>query len=396
MKVLHLTYSDHFGGANIAAYRLHKCLESKISSRMLVYNKKKNEKNIIKFIDKKIISIKFKNYLIKFLDLLFKNNLSNSYNIFNSGIIDDINKLESDIVHMHWVNNELISIEEISKINKPIVWTFHDMWPMCGTEHYTKTSRYISGYSHKNKNFLGFDFEKYIWNLKKKYFSKKLFVITPSLWMKKKIFKSYIFKKKNIFLIRNPINTRLWKPDLSKIKKKDSIKLLFCGTNFISDSRKGFYNLIKNLNELSKDCNFELYTIGDKIPQNLNYNFIIKELTYTDNEKKLVSYFNKCDALLLPSISDNFPNVGIEALSVGMPIISLKNNGITEVIKDKKNGLLFSSFSKKNLKQALDWLKKVRSNKYAKKKIHENISKQVCYDAISKQMINLYSKILNG
>jgi glycosyltransferase involved in cell wall biosynthesis len=224
---------------------------------------------------------------------------------------------------------------------------------MCGTEHYTKTSRYISGYSHKNKNFLGFDFEKYIWNLKKKYFSKKLFVITPSLWMKKKIFKSYIFKKKNIFLIRNPINTRLWKPDLSKIKKKDSIKLLFCGTNFISDSRKGFYNLIKNLNELSKDCNFELYTIGDKIPQNLNYNFIIKELTYTDNEKKLVSYFNKCDALLLPSISDNFPNVGIEALSVGIPIISLKNNGITEVIKDKKNGLLFSSFSKKNLKQAL-------------------------------------------
>jgi hypothetical protein len=40
MKVLHLTFSDHFGGANIAAYRLHKCLESKIFSRLLVYKKK--------------------------------------------------------------------------------------------------------------------------------------------------------------------------------------------------------------------------------------------------------------------------------------------------------------------------------------------------------------------
>ncbi len=55
MKVLHLTFSDHFGGANIAGYRLHKRLESKIFSRLLVFNKNKNEKNIIKYFDKKII-----------------------------------------------------------------------------------------------------------------------------------------------------------------------------------------------------------------------------------------------------------------------------------------------------------------------------------------------------
>jgi len=119
-------------------------------------------------------------------------------------------------------------------------------------------------------------------------------------------------------------------------------------------------------------------------------------LNYTDNEKKLISYFSKCDALLLPSISDNFPNVGIEALSVGIPVISLKNNGIKEVIKNKRNGLLLSSFNKKNLKNALDWIKKNRYKKYVRKKIHTNISKQVSYDIISKKMINLYSKILNG
>lgn len=395
MKILHLTFSDHFGGANIAAYRLHKCLESKIFSKLLVYNKKKKEKNIIKFNDKRIISIKIKNYLVKFLDLLFKNNLRNSYNIFNSGIVDYINKSDSDIVHMHWVNNELISIEEISRISKPIVWTFHDMWPMCGTEHYTEKKRYIQGYSIKNKYFLGCDFEKYIWNKKKKYFNIKMFIVTPSLWLKKKILKSFIFKNKQIYLIRNPINTKLWKPYSKVIKKNDNIKLLFCAANFISESRKGFYNLINNLNILSKNYNFELYTIGDKIPSNLNSNFIINELRYTDSEKKLVSYYNKCDVLLLPSISDNFPNVGIEALATGIPIISLRNNGINEVIKNNKNGFLLSSFSKKNLKLAFDWVKKNRSKKYLKKKIHENISNQVCYDIISKKMINLYSKILN-
>lgn len=396
MKVLHLTFSDHYGGANIAAYRLHKSLESKIVSKLLVYNKKKNEKNILKFTDKKILSIRIKNYLIKFLDFFYANNLKNSYNIFNSGIVDYINKSDSDIIHMHWINNELISIEEISRINKPIVWTFHDMWPMCGTEHYTENKRYIEGYSIKNKNFLGYDFPKFIWNKKKKYFKREMFIVTPSLWLKKKILKSYIFKNKQIYLIRNPINSKLWKPCLKVIKKNDNIKLLFCASNFISETRKGFYNLINNLNILSKNYNFELYTIGDKIPPNLNNNFIINELSYTDSEKKLVGYYNKCDVLLLPSISDNFPNVGIEALAIGIPIISLRNNGINEVIKNKKNGFLLNSFSKKNLKLAFDWVKKNRSKKYFKKKIHENISNQVCYDTISKKMINLYSKILNG
>ena len=216
------------------------------------------------------------------------------------------------------------------------------------------------------------------------------------MWLKKKVFSSYIFKNKKTYLIRNPINTKLWKPNLRIIKKNETIKLLFCGAHFISDSRKGFYSLVNNLNEHLSRYKFELYTIGDKIPPGLNNNFLIKELSYTDNEKKLISHFSKCDALLLPSISDNFPNVGIEALSLGIPVISLKNNGIKEVIKNKRNGLILSSFNKKNLKNALDWVKKNRYKKYFKKKIHTNISKQVSYDIISEKMINLYYKILNG
>ena len=33
----------------------------------------------------------------------------------------------------------MISIEEIQKIKKPIVWTIVDMWPFSGSTHYTKT-----------------------------------------------------------------------------------------------------------------------------------------------------------------------------------------------------------------------------------------------------------------
>ena len=108
--------------------------------------------------------------------------------------------------------------------------------------------------------------------------------------------------------------------------------------NFASDSRKGFYPLIKTLNLLAKKYDFELYTIGDSIPKDLKINFTIKQLKHSYNEKKMVRYFNNCEALLLPSIQDNFPNVGIEALCVGIPVISSKSSGMHEVISNKKNG----------------------------------------------------------
>lgn len=396
MKVLHLTFSDHYGGANIAGYRLHKCLETKIFSRLLVFDKNKSEKNIIQYFDKKIISIKIKNYLVKFLNIFCTNKFKHSYNLFNSGIVEYINKLDVDIVHMHWINNELISIEEISKIKKKIIWTFHDMWPMCGTEHYTNSNRYITGYYSKNKDFFGLDFPKYIWNKKKKYFNNSINIVSPSLWLKKKISKSYIFKKRKVNLIRYAINTRLWKPNSKIIKHKSSIKLLFCAVNFISDSRKGFYPLIKTLNLLATKCDFELCTIGDSIPKDLKVNFIIKELKHTNNEKKLVRYFNNCEALLLPSTQDNFPNVGLEALCVGIPVISSKSSGMHEVISNKKNGIILDSFNVKNLKKAIHWVKKNRTKKFMRQKIHANIDKKVNYETISKQMILLYSRILNG
>ena len=36
----------------------------------------------------------------------------------------------------------MISIKDISKIDIPLVWTFHDMWPFCGGEHFTENNRF--------------------------------------------------------------------------------------------------------------------------------------------------------------------------------------------------------------------------------------------------------------
>ncbi len=43
--------------------------------------------------------------------------------------------MDIDIVHLHWINN-FLRVEDISKINKPIIWSLHDMNPFTGGCHY--------------------------------------------------------------------------------------------------------------------------------------------------------------------------------------------------------------------------------------------------------------------
>ena len=155
MKILHVNYSDSIGGAAIAVNRLHNSLlKENIESFMLVKEKKENSNKIIcnqtksdKFFDRiKISLIRRFNKALTFST----NTGSCSFGFFRSNLINEINKSDTDIVHLHWIGNETLSISQIKKIKKPIVWTFWDMWPINGSEHYSDNLRHINGYEKNN------------------------------------------------------------------------------------------------------------------------------------------------------------------------------------------------------------------------------------------------------
>ncbi len=394
MKILHVSFSDNFGGANIAAYRLHNALQKKIDSRLLVYDKKNKNKNIIKFEDTSFFNYKIKNYLSKIFLIPFKKKYSHSLNIFNSKILGLINDSDADIVHLHWINNELLSIKDISKINKKIIWTLHDMWPFCGTEHYSDQRRYISGYSTLNKMFFGIDIPLYIWKLKKKFLNKNIIFISPSNWMKKKISKSLLYKNNKIYLVRNPINTSIWKYRKT-IKSKNKIILAICAFNIIDDERKGLFKLINNFNKHSHNYKFEINIIGNLQNFDFQTNFKINLFGYINNEVKLSKIFNNCDALLIPSDTDNFPNVGVEALASGLPIISLKNNGINEIIKDNFNGKILKNFSKKSIINIFKWINVNKGKKNYNKLISKHTRSILDNEIIAKKILKIYEKTIN-
>ena len=175
MKILHVNYSEIKGGAAIGVNRLHKALKKEgINSEMLVIEKSTNDQEIhgpkssfeeLFSSSKKILSRFVKRKLIK-----TDNKETFSFNLFNSNILKKINLINPSVVHLHWIGNEMISISQLKRIKKPIIWTFWDMWPICGAEHHSYDKRYIDGYTKYNRpNYeKGFDLNKFIWNYKKK------------------------------------------------------------------------------------------------------------------------------------------------------------------------------------------------------------------------------------
>ena len=93
---------------------------------------------------------------------------------------------EADIIHLHWINGGFVSVKDLSKIDKPIVWTMRDMWPFTGGCHYSlECDKYKIGCGNcpqlnSNKSF---DLTKYVLNRKKKYLLKSMKIVGISHWL---------------------------------------------------------------------------------------------------------------------------------------------------------------------------------------------------------------------
>ena len=398
MRILHVTFSEK-GGAAIGVRRLDKALKHKnIKSKIFFYDKYIEKKKLgVFFLSYKLLW-KLKVYLRKILLKVATSGLSketSSFNWLNNLNLNKINEFkQSDIVHLHWVGNEMISIKEIASISKPIVWTLHDMWPFCGTEHFAYKERYIKKYKNSSKNTRekGLDFDKYIWKLKKKHLGKKkINFISPSKWMEKKFVKSNTFNNYKIITLPYIINTNNWKPK-KKITKNKKIVLLFSATSSVN-YRKGFYYLSEAINNHINKDKFILYVVGDKpklfdkIQIEKKYFGIIK------SETTLQGIYLSSDIFVLPSLIESFGQVYLEAGLLGMPCICFKNTAAAEIINHKKTGYSAKFKSSEDLASGIHWCAEKLLKEKMRKKIRNIVLEKYSANKIISKYINYYNDI---
>ena len=411
MKVLTVCKSDSSGGASIAAYRLHKSLiKIGVSSKMLVDHKSKKDIKVIgpvKKFDK--FMVRFKPFLVSKLNKIIfktKNSIIHSPAIFPSRLLKYINNSDADIVHLHWVQGEMLSVKDIGSIKKPLIWTLHDCWPFCGAEHYYQNSRWIEGYNKniKPKNEKGFDLNLWTWSRKIKYWKNPIQIITPSYWLAEKARKSFLMKNWPIKVIPNPIDVNYWKNLNQKLLREkfglsNKSNLLLFGTyNANQDPRKGNDLLVLAIKALLKDFNIknlELILMGNRVDNSLkNLGIPIHYLGLQDNQSDLRKLYNIVDAVLVPSRQENLPNIAIEAMACSTPVISFNIGGLPEIIKHKKTGYLAKAFNTHDFAKGIKWILKNKNKKKIKTMTRKSVLEKYSDRLIASNYKEIYKRIL--
>lgn len=425
LRVLSVCTSDSGGGAPRAAYRIHQGVRALgVESRMFVKNKHYKEADIISlgdFIPHNSFYQAFdwtRNKIKNKLQHFRWNHYPERDQVFLSDLRGTdlhgaLRKLDYDVLHLHWINQRFIPLEELPK-DKPIVWTLHDSWPFCGICHYFfDCDRYQKQcgdcpYLHSGKQN---DLSYKVWKKKAElYKGLDLHIVSPSQWLADCAKQSGLFGRFPIEVIPNCLDVKVFRPfDDSEIsprwqnfQKKKLTKpfVLYGAVNAATDKRKGFANLLsalKILEQLGHGDDFELVVFGATQSElNMEVNIPIHYVGYVGNTPDLVSLYNLASVMVVPSLSEVFGQTASEALACRTPVVAFQCSGIQEVVNHKNDGYLAMPYDSEDLAQGILWCLNHNQDNRLGYAGREKVLKVYTFDAVCGKYKDLYEKVMRN
>jgi UDP-glucose:(heptosyl)LPS alpha-1,3-glucosyltransferase len=169
-------------------------------------------------------------------------------------------------------------------------------------------------------------------------------VIANSEMVKREIVELYRYPLDKIDIVRTgvPLERFRFDPTLreksrAELKlKPNEIALLFAGSGW---ERKGLRFAIEAF-ELSRDRKLRLLVAGrgDARSYKPKRFFTEEPIRFLGEIADLRPIYAAADIFILPSIYDPFSNACLEALASGLPVITTRDNGFSEVIEDGVHG----------------------------------------------------------
>ncbi len=410
MRVIHLNRFDIFGGAARAAYRIHYALRSMgVESRMVVdaagsgdwtvETQSSKWRKAIAPLKPALVNVAMRSVFKK------GNPILHSPAVLPSGRVYALNHGNADVLNLHWVQGEMLSIAEIGRLRKPVVWTLHDMWAFCGAEHYTEQFRWREGYRRDNRPHYerGIDLNRWVWQRKRRHLWRSFHIVTPSRWLAQCVRESVLMHDWPVCVIPNTIDTERWKPLEHALARellglpKDVPLLLFGAIGGGQDPRKGFDLLQAAIRQLQgKVDGLQLVVFGQTRPLNPpDLGFPIHYTGHLHDDLSLRIVYSAADVMVIPSRQDNLPNTGVEALACGTPVVAFDTCGLPDIVQHQHTGYLAKPFDTQDLAHGIRWviedqqrLRQLRANARRFAEAH------YAYDVVAKQYLRVYEEAI--
>jgi len=405
MKVIHLSYSDIAGGAARAAYRIHQSLRfSDIDSRMRVVEASSGNCTVdapSTTREKQMFALRRKVGSQWRRVMKTDNPIEHSPACLPSRWSRWLTRSNVDLVHLHWINYEMMSIADIGRLTQPTVWTLHDMWGFCGAEHYADDFRWRDGYLRGNRpaHESGFDLNRWTWRRKKKYWRRPFPLVAASRWMGQCVHQSALMREWPVTVIPYPIDTQVWQPVDRRVARQllnlplDARLVLFGAIGGEQDPRKGFDLLREALLRLrGRVERLELAVFGQSTPMKpLDLGFPLHYTGHLHDDVSLRLLYSAADAVVVPSRLEAFGQTASEAHACGTPVVAFAIGGLTDIVEHRRTGYLADAFDVEELAAGIEW---VLENDEQHQRLRSAARERACAlwspEVVAKQYLQVY------
>lgn len=388
MNITHLNATDLSGGAARAAYRLHRSLgELGVRSRMLVHYKSSDDPNIHIALRQRSPFDKLRYRWRKDrLDREMRRYIAKRPGLFSAQMLPNLFDLaaippDTDIIHLHWICGEFISIEAVgrlAKLGKPLVWTLHDMWPFTGGCHYSDDCNAYTINCGACPHLLGQDprgfinpedindndLSLHVFAQKQKYWQNlPVTFVAPSQWVGDCVKQSRLFRHARVEVIHHGLDLGKFQPHAPATARQllglpaEPKLIVFGAMNSTADPRKGFQLLLPALQQLAQhDNRAELVIFGSNETPGAALPFKTHVLGAINDDAKLSQIYTAADVMVVPSLQETFGQTAAEALACGTPVVAFDATGLKDVVDHRVNGYLARPFDPFDLAAGMAWV----------------------------------------
>jgi len=264
------------------------------------------------------------------------------------------------ILHCHNLHGNYFDLRLIPKFSQelPLILTLHDAWLLSGRcAHSFDCDRWQTGCGNCPDLTIPPKFEydnsAYNWQRKQKiYQNSKLYIATPSQWLmdkvKKSILNTAVLESR---VIPNGVDLSIFYPS-NKVKVRTELDIpinakviLFAANGIRKNYWKDYQTMqtsVALLAERLPNVNILFIALGEESPSTKIGQAIVKFVPYTKDPRTVAKYYQSADVYIHAARADTFPNVVLEALACGTPVVATKVGGIAEQIENGKTGFLVS------------------------------------------------------
>ncbi|MBM9614403.1 glycosyltransferase family 4 protein [Desulfobulbus rhabdoformis] len=375
MRILHVNHSDMIGGAARAAFRIHRSqVAAGIASRMRVIQRIGDDSLVQggAASGSGPISQRFRKLMARLLMHGFHttNPIIHSAAWPDSRLGRELNASDADILNLHWLGPNTLSVAEVGHLTKPVVWTLHDMWAFCGAEHYGgdgQNARFRVGYRQDNcpPEERRKDLNRSVWSRKRRHWRKPMHIVCPSRWLIDCARESVLFGDWPIEVIPNPIDSDQWHPVPKAVARAalgldPTARLVLLGApGGLTDPRKGGDLALDALTRIASGPSAPdgLVIFGQsEAAKHAALPLPTHFLGRLQDDLSLILAYSAADVFVVPSRQDNLPNTAIESLACGTPVVAFNIGGLPDIITHEQTGWLAAPFDTENLAQGIRWV----------------------------------------